>query len=109
MIALTAPKGEAAGSAVAEEMRGQAVLAPIVLAAKSAQGWVGKDAREILRPAVKSAGPQDDKLKRMDGSARLKPRPDTNPYGFHSRLRCHGLKGHHRIVIPSMRDDDVFL
>ena len=27
----------------------------------------GEDAREILRPAVKSAGSQDDKLKRVDG------------------------------------------
>jgi hypothetical protein len=73
-------------------MRGQTGLTPIVLEARSAQGWDGEDARAILQPAVKSAGSQDDKLKRVDGSARLKPCPDTNPYGFHSLQCFHALR-----------------
>jgi hypothetical protein len=40
-----------------------------------------------------------------DGSARLKPRPDTNPSGFHVSMGLSVMTE----SSPYMRDDDVFL
>jgi len=57
---------------------------------------------------VKSAGSQDDKLKTVDGSARLKPCPDTKRPVFNLYDVSVALKVITELL-SRVRDDDALL
>jgi ABC-type cobalamin/Fe3+-siderophores transport system ATPase subunit len=74
------------GKGVPQRLKARSYLAPL-------SARVGTRALPELYP---SRPPR----MRSHSSARLKPRPDTTPSGFHFILCFHGLKCHDRIVIP---------